>query len=60
MIHRKAKVKDFDDCGQKKFYPSKQMAWKDAALQNIESFGNVVKKPYKCTFCHGYHLTSIA
>jgi len=59
MIHRKSKVKDFDDCGQKTFYRSKSEAWSDAARQHKESFGNSIKKPYKCRFCKGWHLTSV-
>ena len=58
MQHRKVKVKDFDDCGQKTFYHSKTEAWVDAARQNRDSLGNIIKKPYKCKYCNGWHLTS--
>jgi hypothetical protein len=50
---------DFDPCGQKKYYVTKSAAWMDAAAQNRQSFGAVIKRPYKCKFCKGFHLTTL-
>ena len=60
MRRRTQKISDFDPCGQKKYYVSRNSALSDSARQHQESLGNVIKKPYKCKFCKGWHLTSIA
>lgn len=59
MRNRVNKIKDFDNCGQKKSYSNKDDAWMDASKQNRESFGNIIKKPYRCKFCKNWHLTTL-
>ncbi len=41
MRHRAVRITDFDVCGQKNRYYSKEQAWKEAAILNEESLGHV-------------------
>lgn len=59
MLHRKIKIKDFDDCGQKATYKNKQEAMRAAANHAHDSYGNVIKRPYRCKRCKNWHLTSL-
>jgi hypothetical protein len=59
LQRRLQKMTDFDPCGQKKWYRTKDEAWMDAARQNRESLGSIIKKPYKCKYCSGFHLTTL-
>jgi len=59
MQHRKVRVKDFDDCGQKTTYKNKREAMHAAAGQAHDSYGNVIKRPYRCKRCKQWHLTTV-
>lgn len=47
------------ECQNKKRYETKDKAMRQIHRMNEESFGgHTFLKPYRCKFCHGYHLTS--
>jgi len=59
MRRQTVKMSGFDPCGQKRFFSSKNEAWKEAERQARESAGAVFKKPYRCKYCKGFHFTSV-